>query len=64
MIREASAAGLYRSPWDGSTYPRIQLVTAGDIVRRGAIDMPSRRGMPQYQQAPRDTERADQGELI
>ena len=64
MINEASGAGLYRSPWDGSTYPRIQLLTAGDIVHGNGIEMPSRRGMPQYQQAPRATEQADQGELI
>ena len=64
MVNEANAAGVYRSPWDGSTYPRIQLVTAGDIVHGKGIEMPSRRGMPQYQQAPRATEQADQGELI
>ena len=60
MINEASAAGVYRSPWTGGTYPRIQILTAGEIVRGGGINMPSRMGMPQYQQAPRATERSEQ----
>ena len=60
MINEASAAGVYRSPWTGGTYPRIQILTAGEIVRGGDINMPSRMGMPQYQQAPRATERSEQ----
>ena len=64
MEREARAAGLYRSPWDGSAYPRIQILTAGEIVRGDRIAMPSQRGLPQYQRAPRATERADQGELV
>ena len=33
MEREAASAGLYKSTWDGSTYPRIQILTAGDVVR-------------------------------
>ena len=64
MVNEANAAGLYRSAWDDSTWPRIQLLTAGDIVRGEGIEMPSRRGMRQYPRAPRATEQADQGELI
>ena len=64
MINEANAAGLYRSAWDDTTWPRIQLLTAGDIVRGAGIEMPSRRGMRQYPRAPRATEQADQGELI
>ena len=64
MTNEANAAGVYRSPWDGRAYPRIQIVTAADIVRGEGIAMPSRRGLPQYQQAPRAAEQADQAELI
>ena len=64
MVTEANAAGLYRSAWDDSTWPRIQLLTAGDIVHGKRISMPSRRGMRQYPRAPRATEQADQGELI
>ncbi len=63
MEREAAAAGPYRSPWTGDTYPRIQILTAGEIVRGVAINMPSRLGMPQYQQAPRATERSEQPRL-
>ena len=64
MEREAGSAGLYRSPWDGSAHPRIQLLTAGEIVRGDRISMPSQRGLPQYQRAPRAAECADQGELV
>ena len=60
MINEAGAAGLYRSAWDGSTWPRIQLLTAGDIVRGAGIEMPSRRGMRQYPRAPRASEQSEQ----
>ena len=60
MINEAGAAGLYRSAWDGSTWPRIQLLTAGEIVRGAGIEMPSRRGMRQYPRAPRASEPSEQ----
>ena len=53
MRREAAAAGVYTSTWDGSTYPRLQILTGGDIVHGERIRMPSQRGMPQYTPAPR-----------
>jgi len=53
MVSEAAAAGVYHSTWDGRAYPRIQILTAGQIARGQGIDMPSRGGMRQYQQAPR-----------
>jgi site-specific DNA-methyltransferase (adenine-specific) len=62
MVREAASAGLYRSTWDGSTYPKIQILTAGQIVHGQRIDMPSQRGMRQYQQAPR-ARRGTQGRM-
>jgi len=64
MERAAAEAGLYKSNWgDGASYPRIQVITAGDIVRGARINMPARtgvaidvpamRGRPRYQPAPR-----------
>ena len=53
MVNEAAAAGVYRSTWDDRAYPRIQILTAAQIVHGQGIDMPSRGGMRQYQQAPR-----------
>ena len=64
MEREAAEADFYRSPWTGEEYPRIQLLTAGEIVRGARIAMPSRLSLPQYQPAPRAGERTEQGELI
>lgn len=62
MEREAASAGLYKSTWDGSTYPKIQILTAGDVVRGTRVNMPSQRGMPQYTPAPR-ARRGRQGRL-
>lgn len=62
MEREAASAGLYKSTWDGSAYPKIQILTAGDVVRGEKVDMPSQRGMPQYTPAPR-ARRGRQGRL-
>ena len=53
MQREAASSGVYHSTWDGSTYPCIQIITAGEVVHGTRIAMPSQRGMPQYQPAPR-----------
>ena len=64
MEREAAAAGFYRSPWTGIAYPRIQLLTAGEIVHGARIEMPSRLSVPQYRPATPAGERTEQGELI
>ncbi len=73
MERAAAEAGLYKSNWgDGASYPRIQIITAGGIVRGARINMPSRtgvsvdvpamRGRPKYQPAPR-AKRGQQAKL-
>ena len=64
MEQEAAAAGFYRSPWTGASYPRIQLLMAGEIVHGARIGMPSRLSVPQYLPAPRAGERTEQGELL
>ncbi len=53
MQRDAASAGLYRSGWDGVSYPRIQIITASEIVHGKQIEMPAQRGMSEYQRAPR-----------
>ena len=53
MLKEAAEAGVYMSPWTGKTYPKIQILTAGEIVHGRRIDMPPKRGLTQYQAAPR-----------
>ena len=51
--REAASAGLYRSGWDGSAYPKLQVLTAAEVVHGVPVRMPSLRGIPQYTSAPR-----------
>ena len=62
MEREAASAGLYRSSWDGSTYPKLQILTAGELVQGERVRMPSLRGIPQYAPARR-ANRGSQGRL-
>lgn len=62
MTREAASAGLYTSTWTGKTYQRIQIVTAGEIVRGARIDMPPQYGASDFARAPR-AKRRDQGRL-
>ena len=61
--REAASAGLYRSGWDGSAYPKLQVLTAAEVVHGVPVRMPSLRGIPQYTSAPRARRRAPQGRL-
>ena len=62
MVREAASAGLYRSTWDGATYPKLQILTAAEVVQGGRVAMPSLRGIPQYTPAKRAS-RGSQGRL-
>ncbi|MDA0271613.1 MAG: hypothetical protein O2919_11380, partial [Chloroflexi bacterium] len=64
MRREAAAAGLDTSPWDGKTYARIQLLTAGEIVHGKRIDMPSQRGTSDYSKARPARERSRKPRLL
>ena len=51
MIKEALAAGAYKSPTWGKTYRRLQILTIGDLFAGAAIDMPPQHGT--HQQAAR-----------
>lgn len=54
MRREAADAGFYASPWDGEKYPRIQLLTVGEILAGKAVQRPRVTGSDRtYKQAPR-----------
>ena len=63
MVREAASAGLYRSIWDGTPYPKLQILTAGEVVQGDRVKMPSLRGIPQYTPAKR-ARRSLQGQLV
>lgn len=64
MQAEAAGAGLYRSTWEGKTYPRIQIMTAGEIVHGKRIEMPSLRGGSGFTRAPVSRERAARPRLF
>ncbi|MCH7594407.1 MAG: restriction endonuclease [Chloroflexi bacterium] len=53
MVEAAAEAGVFMPIAGDKSYPKIQLITAGDIVHGKTINMPSRGGLPQYQPAPR-----------
>lgn len=53
MVKEAATGGLYTSTWDGRTFPRLQILTAADVVHGKRIEMPSQRGTSDFARAPR-----------
>ncbi|MCH8818611.1 MAG: restriction endonuclease, partial [Chloroflexi bacterium] len=53
MVEAAAEAGVFTPIAGNKSYPKIQLITAGDIVHGKTINMPPRRGLTQYQPAPR-----------
>lgn len=54
MRKEAADAGFYTSPWDGEKYPRIQLLTVGEILAGNAVQRPRVTGADRtYKQAPK-----------
>ncbi len=40
MREEAASAGMYESAWGTATFPRIQIITVGDLLDGRRIDMP------------------------
>lgn len=52
MRTEAASAGFYTSPW--GTHPRLQIVTVGELLAGGKIDMPPiRQTSVTYKRAPK-----------
>jgi hypothetical protein len=63
MRAEAASAGFYTSPWGGS-YPRLQLLTVGELLAGKQVDYPHLTGgNVTHRRAPRELKAADQGEL-
>ncbi|MGI8770251.1 MAG: hypothetical protein ACR2JE_02325 [Acidobacteriaceae bacterium] len=59
MIREAAEAGLYHSS-DGTTYPRIQILTIEDLLGGRQVAYPAHRRDQTFKQAPRHREKPAQ----
>ena len=52
MRTEAASAGFYASPW--GQHPRLQILTVGDLLDGGRIDMPPvRQTSVTYKRAPK-----------
>jgi site-specific DNA-methyltransferase (adenine-specific) len=63
MRTEAVSAGSYHSDFWNRDYPRIQLITAADLLAGKRVDMPQQQPSP-FAQAPRESERGEQTTLI
>jgi hypothetical protein len=53
MRKEAATAGLYESSLWGKRYPRLQLITAGDLLEGKRIDAPPRFANLTFKRAPK-----------
>lgn len=63
MRTEAASAGFYTSPWGGN-YPRLQLLTVGQLLESKQFEYPHLTGgNVTHRRAPRELKVADQGEL-
>jgi DNA modification methylase len=60
MLKEAADAGFYISPWDGERYPRIQLLTVGELLDGARVKRPLITGADRtYKQARRHVRKVD-----
>ena len=63
MEKEAVSAGFYRSPGWGKDYPRLQILTIGDLLAGAEVKMPPT--MTTFRQAGKaDRERPVQEPLL
>lgn len=53
MRTEAASAGFYKGPWDGKDYPKIQLLTVGELLDGRTINMPQWRDLRTFKPAPK-----------
>ncbi len=59
MRREAADAGFYEPPWWGTRHPRLQILTAGDLLEGKGIDYPSPRQVNvTFKKAPKKRNKA------
>ncbi len=56
MITEAVAAGSYHSEFWGRDYPKIQMLTAEDLLNKRGVDMPQQQASP-FAKAPKEKRR-------
>ncbi|MCH8115369.1 MAG: restriction endonuclease [Chloroflexi bacterium] len=52
-IDAAASAGVYQSNFTKKSYPKIQIITAGDIVHGKMVEMPPIESLSQYKAAPK-----------
>lgn len=52
MKVEAATAGFYASPW-GTKHPRLQILTVGELLEGGKLDMPPSRDLRTFRKAPK-----------
>jgi hypothetical protein len=61
MRQEAADAGFYVSPWDGRSYPRVQLVTVAELLDGRGVQMPAPGQLNvTYRQAPKSPGRTSE----
>ena len=58
MRTEAASAGFYKSPWDSKDYPKIQLLTVGELLEGRAVNMPPTRDLRTFKAAPKAKRKA------
>lgn len=65
MTREAVSAGFYQSPGWGTTHPRVQILTVGDLLNGTArVDMPPTRMTFRQAGRVKDDDGPQQGQLF
>jgi len=63
MRKEAASAGMYDSPFWARSYPRLQLVTVGELLAGNRLDYPEGASVT-FRRAARAREHAAQGKLL
>ena len=63
MRKEAASAGRYDSPW-GTSHPRVQLLTVGDLLGGKRVDLPPSGDLRTFKNAPRSKPRPREAELF
>jgi DNA modification methylase len=53
MRSEAAGAGSYHAPWDGKSYPRLQILTVSDLLAGKKVDLPPSGDIRTFKKAPK-----------
>jgi len=62
MRVEAASAGFYESPW--GKHPRLQLLTVGELLDGGIIDMPPQQANVTFKRAPKARAKPDESDPL